>query len=63
VTLYTGGLARMNWTLDQQGPGHPAIQKISNNFNNLNAHPLNYGVPAVATFSARRQDLPFVTRK
>jgi hypothetical protein len=53
----------MNWTLDQQGPGHPEIKKISSNFNILNVPPINYGGPAVAAFSARRQDLPFVTRK
>jgi hypothetical protein len=53
----------MNWTSDQQGPGHPAFQKIPSNFSILTAHPINYGGPAVAAFSARRQDLPFVACK
>jgi hypothetical protein len=33
----------MNWTFDQQGPGHPVPQKIFSNINILNAHSINHG--------------------
>jgi hypothetical protein len=43
---------------DQQGPGHPELQKIPIFFNILQNDRENYGPASAPFFSARRQDLP-----
>jgi hypothetical protein len=64
VTLNTGGLSQMKLVRgDQQGPGHPEVEKMYNDFSILITYRGNYGAAAAHPFSARRQDLPLAPCK
>jgi hypothetical protein len=50
VTLVTGQPFAMNWTSDQQGPGHPQSHKIYRYFNMLWSSAVNYGAVVAPLF-------------
>jgi hypothetical protein len=60
VTLTTGDPRDETSSINQQGPGQPGLLKISFYFNGLMADRGNGRGAAAATFSARRQDLPYL---